>query len=319
MIKNRILIGVCTYKRIKMLRNCLKQCMSLEHDGLIVEILVGNNEVHSDTDEKLSDLVKDSTIPIRIETIEQRGIPIVRNRILDVADKEGFHYCIFIDDDEWPEADWLVKLIVRFGVGDVDAVQGNVIYVYERVPWLTKPILKSQKFDRPDDYIARSASTCNVAINRKIFGSEALAMRFDELMALSGGSDSEFFRRACKFHGVTIGFERKAIVKEKIPVSRTTLLWYFRHRSRVSSNLFYIRRNHHGRTVLSQFGRDFVKHFIYLIRGTLLGLIFLFFFIYPPMGRAALLNCIRYTAQFCGFLCAVLGFSNNTYLNVTGE
>ncbi len=69
-----------------------------------------------------------------------------------------------------------------------------------------------------------SAATNNVLVRAAVI--RDLALRFDERLGLTGGSDALFFR-TLKAAGCRIVYAANAVVRERIPPSRTTLgyLW----------------------------------------------------------------------------------------------
>ncbi len=314
----KVLVGICTYNRPKMLADCLASCAQLETKGLEVQCLIANNTPNAPIDEET--LAAMSPLVTRVVEVQKQGIPFARNAILDQAEDGGFDYCVFIDDDECPKTDWLVELVTHACDNKAQVVQGNVIYQYESKPWLVNPLLRTEKFGEKAEHKRHSsASTCNVLIHRQLFASEGKRLRFAESMQYSGGTDSDFFRRAHDEHLVTIRYHGKAAVYETIPASKSTPKALFMRRSRTTSNLFHIRRNHADRSHCSQILRDAPKHLGGGAIGLLLVSLSLPCFIIPNIGRSVFLSGFRGLAKCHGYLSASLGGGHGAYLTSHGR
>ena len=308
----KVLVGICTYNRPKMLTDCLASCAQLETKGLDVQCLIANNTPSTPIDEGA--LASVAPLIARVVEVQEQGIPFARNAILDQAEEGGFDYCVFIDDDECPKSDWLVELVAHACEKKAQVVQGNVIYQYESKPWLVAPLLRAEKFGEKAEHKRHgSASTCNVLIHRQLFASEGKRLRFDESMQYSGGTDSDFFRRAHDEHLVNILYHGKAEVYETIPASKSTPKALFLRRSRTTSNLFHIRRNLANRSHYSQILRDAPKHLGGGVVGLLLAALSLPCFIIPHIGRNVFLSGFRGLAKCHGYLSAVLGGGHGAY------
>lgn len=238
MTSQKILIGLCTFKRPKMLLKCLEAITQLANpDSHQIDCCVVNNDV----DPVCPDLIEKftqgpSSIQFHFCNCVERGIPQARNMTLEHASENDYDFCLFLDDDEYPDPEWINKLLVKQAELDADVVQGNVHNVYEDTPWITAPMLKVAKFKDCGEHITRFISTCNVLISRRFYDPEQLALRFDPSYALTGGSDKELFNRAIELHDVRTAFETDAVVYEFVPKERTTLSWFFYRYARVEYN-----------------------------------------------------------------------------------
>ena len=161
---------------------------------------------------------------------KRRGIPQARNAAL-AASLAHSDFLAFVDDDEVPEPDWLAELLRVQRARDADAVAGPVLPRFEpgAARWLTRGGL----FERPRhatgariDY----AYTGNVLVRTAALAQmDAL---FDERLALSGGSDSEFFERFAA-SGRRIVWADAAIAHESVPASRVSVRWLLARAFRV--------------------------------------------------------------------------------------
>ncbi|MGJ8671449.1 glycosyltransferase family 2 protein [Rubritalea sp.] len=318
MSSTKILVGVCTYQRPQMLKSCLDfiALLELEPEQEAVCIVVNN-----DTSPLPKDLIEfyqnsKSSIDYQFADCTERGIPQARNVILELADNEGFDYCAFLDDDEYPTTDWLTKLVAYQVASGSDAVQGEVINVFEDKPWLLEPLLHDVKFGKEEGHVPHVVSTCNVLMTRDLFSTSGKHMRFDPNLALTGGSDKDLFNRAREAHGTVIKFTPDACVYETIPASRTTLKWFFQRFARIESNkfIFKAKKSNHLTVVLLGLPKA-LKYLLDVIFYTIT--IALTFYI-PEIRRRKTIKLTRNAARLWGFLSSATGNHINPYKNTTG-
>lgn len=146
----------------------------------------------------------------------EQNIALARNRAL--ANAEGA-YIAFLDDDEFPEGDWLFNLYKTCTERKADGVLGPVLPYFENTPptWVTK----GKFFDRPTyetGYRVKweEARTGNVLFRREILnpGEAAFRSQFD-----TAGEDVDFFRRMME-KGCTFTWCNEAVAHELVPASR---------------------------------------------------------------------------------------------------
>jgi succinoglycan biosynthesis protein ExoM len=156
--------------------------------------------------------------PLRVTYCSEprQNIALARNKALEHAEGD---FIAFIDDDEYPEDDWLLNLFKTCEAYQVDGVLGPVKPYFEADPpqWVTK----GKFFDRPNfDTGYRmnwdQARTGNVLFKRDILDSVDVPFRsqFD-----TAGEDIDFFRRMMQ-NGRTFIWCREAVVHEVVPASR---------------------------------------------------------------------------------------------------
>jgi succinoglycan biosynthesis protein ExoM len=149
------------------------------------------------------------------------GLSAVRNRALD--ETEASDLLVFLDDDEEPEAEWLVQLLRALDSTGADAVAGKVITPLPAGidPWL----LAVGAFVRPrrvDGQIMPQAATNNLLLDRRAVRESGV--RFDPRFGLTGGEDNLFtlqFTRA----GRVIRWAEHAVVRENVIPSRIDKTW----------------------------------------------------------------------------------------------
>lgn len=156
----------------------------------------------------------------------EQNISLSRNKALMNACGD---YIAFIDDDEFPEPDWLLNLYETCQRFSVDGVLGPVLPYYEGTPpdWLVKSDLCIRSSFPTGTCLNNSKymRTGNVLFCSKII--KDLEMPFDPRLGRTGGEDADFFDRMLKT-GRSFVWCNEARVYEEVPVERQTLSYYLR-------------------------------------------------------------------------------------------
>lgn len=238
-----VIIAVCTARPAQYMVACI-QSLKDQHvpAGWSAEIVVVANNDKEDGAELLEKISVDSAIPITYHIEPVAGIPMVRNRGIEVALDHDADFIAFIDDDETAEDRWLAALCAAQEAFGCDAVQGPVEYVYpDGVPdWVT---VKLSVDKRQHGASMATAATNNILFDCRLVRPEGLAQRFDDTFRFSGGSDADFFYRATD-RGATIRWASDAIVRETVSPERLTQEWQRKRARRVAANnsVIHIRR-----------------------------------------------------------------------------
>jgi succinoglycan biosynthesis protein ExoM len=212
-----ISVCICTFRRPELLKELLDKLNNQRTDGQFAySVVVADN----DPEQSARPVVKTASCSSRVRLTycsePQQNIALARNKAL--AHAEG-DFIAFIDDDEYPEDDWLLNLFKTCEAYQVDGVLGPVKPYFEADPpqWVTK----GKFFDRPNfDTGYRmnwdQARTGNVLFKRDILDSVDVPFRsqFD-----TAGEDIDFFRRMMQ-NGRTFIWCREAVVHEVVPASR---------------------------------------------------------------------------------------------------
>lgn len=153
----------------------------------------------------------------------RRGIPAARNRSVALALAGDADALVFIDDDEEPAAGWLRALVDTQRAHEADVVSGRVQPRFEQPPpsWAVRGGFFQPMHFRTGTVLP-SASTSNTLVRRAVFAGGTTP--FDEAMALTGGSDTRFFRR-CVREGWLIVAGAEAVVFDCLPAARVSVRW----------------------------------------------------------------------------------------------
>ena len=216
-------ICICTCRRPEQLHRALSSLGEIQlPEGTRVSVTIVDNDPAQQGEPVVESLSSSFPLPIHYCFEPSRGIPFARNRCLDEAQAKGADYLIFIDDDEWVQPDWLVRLYEyarELGGGTV--VCGTVI---SELP-ASAPDYFSMFFSRKKRRTGERLPYCatnNVLI--PLAEVRRLGLRFDEKRPFAGGEDVMFFTEATT-RGVSIFHCAEAVVYEDVPESRATIRW----------------------------------------------------------------------------------------------
>lgn len=214
-----VTIGIVSYHRFEPLAECLSSLVAAAagYPGA-TSVVIANNAGAAARD-RLRAVVLSSGLAercdVRIVEPERNNISVARNRLLDVCESR---LLAFLDDDETPEAGWLVALVDQYLLHRPAAVAGPVFprYVGPTVPWVAAVDLHNTRERRTGDRPRRVGSG-NCLIDREAIGS----LRFDERFGATGGEDGDFFEALSRAGG-EIRWSAEAIAWETIPPDRST-------------------------------------------------------------------------------------------------
>jgi len=214
-----ICMGICTYKRPRLLDLALK---SLQNQIINEEIVCSIIVVDNDREESAKNIVsfhqKTSIIPIDYLVEPEQNISLARNRAMKHADGDFF---AGMDDDEVANEGWLSGLYLTLKKYNVDGVLGPVIPSFEVPPpsWINKGAYFLRKSFPTGTILTdpRHMRTGNFLLDKKIFHEKDLL--FDPKFGRTGGEDVDFFKRMIANRYAFVWCD-EAIVREMIPPGR---------------------------------------------------------------------------------------------------
>jgi succinoglycan biosynthesis protein ExoM len=227
----RLAIGALTYMRPIGLARLLRELDGLElPDDVEVQVFVVDNDPERSAESVVGDHQMSSRIGLTYVHEPTRGISAGRNASIASARDWHADAICFIDDDEWPEPDWLVELLATARRTGADVVTGPVFPVFDEPPpaWITE----GRYFERPrhaHDGLIDYATTSSVLIDLACL--EGRAEPFDAEFGLSGGSDTHLFAELIDA-GRTVAWCDRAHVYEAIPATRVDASWLLRREYR---------------------------------------------------------------------------------------
>jgi len=218
-------VSVCiaTYKRPKSLERLLRSLASQEVDRgvLTFEIIVVDNDGDGSARPVVETFARKNGYLSVIYDIEpEQNISLARNRSVRHAKGD---YIAFIDDDEEAANDWLKQLVTCMQKYSADAVFGPV---KARLPvdcpaWLRRGGF-FEKPTSPDGEVLTVGRTSNALVKK--YWVQEVSTPFDPAFGLTGGGDSDFFRRI-QGRGAKLCAAEHAMVFETIEPRRLRLSW----------------------------------------------------------------------------------------------
>jgi succinoglycan biosynthesis protein ExoM len=214
-----VVICIPTFKRPKMLRRLLDAIAALQTDAQI-SVLVADNDAEDHAGLDLCHATTGYRWPLTAVIAEKRGIAQVRNTLIEQALKSDAQYIAMIDDDEWPQADWIDQFLKTACDTKADVLQGSILFGKGDAPGGHGDIR------RATGPIAMLQGAGNILIARAVL-EEMAAPWFDPEFALTGGEDQDFFIRLRRA-GKAFAWSDEARAHGDVPDTRTGLGWLLR-------------------------------------------------------------------------------------------
>jgi len=218
---DHISICICTFKRPALLQRLLSSLESQETSGHFgYSIVVVDNDKHESGRSAVEAFARKSKTAVNYFVEREQNIALARNMAVSNAAGNLF---AFIDDDEIPIRDWLLRLYSTCLKHRADGVFGPVVPIFQvdPSPWMLKAVL----FDRPSyartgvEIEWKRTGMGNALVRRKVV--DRLVGPFDKKFG-SGGEDIDFFRRAIG-RGHSFIWCAEGTVYEAVAIERTRL------------------------------------------------------------------------------------------------
>jgi len=218
-------IIIPTYKRPDALARALASVEAETVDGLVIEIVIADNDPKATAKAFVEQKIKNSDINIVYIHVPEPGVSNARNSALATA--KG-RYILFLDDDMEACAPWAQsmynaaeKFDAAIVFGPVDAVMPDPDnQFYDKM----QPLF-SRRNPGEDGLIERGIGTGNCFIDR-----EKVALPspvFDTSLNQTGGEDDALFRELEK-QDINIAWTNAAATLEHVPASRATMTYVWR-------------------------------------------------------------------------------------------
>jgi glycosyltransferase involved in cell wall biosynthesis len=239
---------ICTYNRAAMLRETLAALRAMTPPAHArVEIIVVDNNSTDTTPLVIAEASRDSAIPVIGLQEQSQGKSFALNRGLRAATGDVI---ALTDDDVWPDARWLHRIVEDFRQREVTFVFGKVLPRWGTLPPPELLTPKAQDIwgplaivdygDEPVDYVETSSGQrlpigANLAFARAalitIGGWRTDLGKVNN--TLISGEDHEIFMRLRRFNLYSGYYDPKVAVRHFVPAERLTReyfrRWFFWH------------------------------------------------------------------------------------------
>ncbi|WP_293287344.1 glycosyltransferase [Oricola sp.] len=305
-------MAVLTHRRPKGLDRLLSSFDTLTRPdcGRLAILVVDNDLNESARDVSLARRTGFAKIHYVCEP--RRGIPVARNRALDEAQAMGADVLCFIDDDEYPDSQWLTNLVDCWKKTEAHLIGGpvEVTPLSDRAGTWARFVNASLvgRMRRKNRRTARAAECgrpftvvtnnwlCDLGWQRRN------GVRFDEKLLFSGGSDTAFHRDV-KAAGGRIAWCPTARVHETMAPCRLSFPYQFRRAAAQSITNFRIKNRKVSSTVVL---RTVTIASVRVVLGVMLVLV-------PVFGIASPVVAIRSLGWSTGRIQALLGRESELY------
>lgn len=297
-----VTIDVCvaTFRRPILLKTLLTSLLQLRVAGHIsIRIIVVDND-RDESAREIVDFFRATTeIPLVYAVEPVQNIALARNRGVAMATGE---LVAFLDDDEYPDENWLQNLVDAMVEYMADAVFGPVVPILPS----TAPtwIIEGRFFDRPrfpNGESVEIGATSNALVKREIL--LKWGKPFDIAYGLTGGEDAEFFKRM-KNAGHLLIWCDSAIVNEAVPKSRLSVR-YLAVRAFTSGQTYASLERRRGAMALAQ----------WLVRRiALLAVSVIFMLVALPLGRKFSVRALQKFLSNLGQLSSVMKYRYKRYV-----
>ena len=228
---DHISVCICTYKRPQMLVHLLSELQNLKTENVFTySVVVVDNDSSRSAENAVLSIKEKSKIAIAYYSEPEQNIALARNMAIENAKGD---FIAFIDDDEFPEAEWLLNLYKTIKNSRVDGVLGPVRPYYpDGVPqWLIKSKL-CERSEHETGTILRwdETRTGNVLLKKNLFDDSK--HRFGREFGLSGGEDMEFFKKMFGIGKVFV-WCNEAPVFETVPPARWSEIFHKKKNLRI--------------------------------------------------------------------------------------
>jgi glycosyltransferase involved in cell wall biosynthesis len=220
-----VVVAIPTFRRPQSLLRLLKAIERLQTGAAITVIVADNDmEKHEGFDACQKLIESGYGWPLDHFIVAERGIANVRNALVARALAKHFDFIAMLDDDEWPQPNWIEAFLRTQEATCADALHGAVLREFEAAPghWASRCDGVAHMHAKTG-VVESIPGTGNVLFARACF--EVIqAPWFDPAFALCGGEDSDFLERLRRL-GRRFAWCDEAIVHAWVPTSRGNLKW----------------------------------------------------------------------------------------------
>lgn len=217
--QRHIAVCICTYRRPDLLLRLLDKLAEQQtENSFTFSAVVADNDAGRSAEAVVASFVQRSSLEVVYCSEPRQNIALARNAAIRNAHGD---FIAFIDDDEFPASDWLVRLVQACDKYQASGVLGPVRPHFDEPPpgW----IIKGRFCERPEPLTGTvmegaKCRTGNVLFRRAIL--EGSVEPFRQQFG-TGGEDVDFFirmnQRGCIFYWCN-----EAVAYETVPPSRWT-------------------------------------------------------------------------------------------------
>ncbi len=224
---DHICVCVCTYKRPNYLKRLLKELQSQKtEERFTFSAVIIDNDSELSAKRIVAGISKEASLQIEYYTEPEKNIALARNKAVQHATGD---FIAFMDDDEFPSENWLLRLYKSICEYRVDGILGPVKPYFEPEPptWVVKSGL-CERSSFPTGTMLQNPKytrTGNVLFDKRIFKENR--DWFNRNFGTSGGEDVDFFKRMMA-KGYIFNWCNEASVFESVPPERCSRSYFIK-------------------------------------------------------------------------------------------
>ncbi len=221
-----VTVAIPTFRRPRGLQRLLDALAKIETSANVTVLVADNDaQMHEGFDLCGRLRAEGYRWPIRAVIVAERGIAAARNALVAAALSDPrMEFTAMLDDDEWPEPQWLDALLKEQARTGADVLQGSILFDFEAEPgaWAA-PFDGMRDIRGASGPVEMLQGAGNLLIARDAL--ERLARPwFDPAFALGGGEDLDFFMRL-KAKGARFAWSDEGLAHSFVPATRMSLRW----------------------------------------------------------------------------------------------
>jgi succinoglycan biosynthesis protein ExoM len=311
-----VVVSALTCHRSETLEKLLQEFseMTLPSDTRTILLIVDNDKEGSA--ESLVRRYQSRIADLRYVIEPRPGIPVARNRALTESLEMQADALCFIDDDEYPDSQWLINLVAHWRETHAGLIGGpvQVAPTDSKASLLQKLINRSlaARQDRKNEASAqwpRRGRRPTIVTNNWLCDlrwARDAGIQFDEDLLVTGGSDTDFYRNALQM-GCKTSWCSDAIVYEIMGRQRLTLRYQFWRGASQSITHFHFK--HQRITVKLAMLTSLVAGLRLMLGCALL--------VFPVLGFASVVMSMRSMGWAVGRMQAMFGLRSKLYAGAT--
>jgi succinoglycan biosynthesis protein ExoM len=296
-----VVICIPTYKRPKMLKRLL-DAIAAQETNAVLTVLVADNDAEGRAGMNLCLSLEDYPWPLTAVVAPNRGIAQVRNVLIEYALMTGASFIAMIDDDEWPQKDWIEQFLKTAHATGADLLQGSILF---------DQAMKSDgrgDIRHPTGPVEMPQGAGNLLMRRAML-EDMSAPWFDPEFSLSGGEDQDFFVRLRRA-GKCFAWCDEARAYAEVLETRANLSWMLRRSYSTGNSDMRVLLKHYPGS--GRVATELMKILAWLLLSPLAAVI-----LAPSPNRRAI--PLQKLFRAAGKLSAMAGRRYNEYAVIHGE
>ncbi len=234
----KIVIAICTYKRPDSLKRLLLSLAELTPPEAgtptstaplrwpeDIDVVVVDNDTQGAGASMAQVVAQDYPFAVHTDIASTPGLSAARNHAVVLALRQAPDLIAFLDDDEWPDPQWLSELVRVQQEVNADAVGGPTRSVF---PPEATAEQRANLYYGADLGLADGSACQLEAGGNFLMRAQTLkslgATPFDPAFAQSGGEDLAFFTLLAR-RGARMHWAAQAVVNEHVPADRLAPGW----------------------------------------------------------------------------------------------